>query len=244
MSAAVPCSPLYSPVSFHLAHPPISLSPGRTGACHGLGSAPPSPENVVRHRFFDHNYRIKLPRLRSTHSRPPQPRLVVGRAERRLWPQDFRAPPAKVADRGRPMHERRRRPDSLHAIPISPETCSTSGRPMPERRRPRTRRRRVNCVPPSKQHWSWVYICTPKKFCKKSIYIGRRCTPTLPGLSYGPGLPLFTHLPGGGKLQALESLLVTGDLDFVIGTYEAKVYIFRAIPDYESDQTSDDSEDE
>uniref|UniRef100_A0A453CVA8 Uncharacterized protein n=3 Tax=Aegilops tauschii subsp. strangulata TaxID=200361 RepID=A0A453CVA8_AEGTS len=173
MSAAVPCSPLYSPVSFHLAHPPISLSPGRTGACHGLGSAPPSPENVVRHRFFDHNYRIKLPRLRSTHSRPPQPRLVVGRAERRLWPQDFRAPPAKVADRGRPMHERRRRPDSLHAIPISPETCSTSGRPMPERRRPRTRRRRVNCVPPSKQ-----------------------------------------------------------------------VYIFRAIPDYESDQTSDDSEDE
>uniref|UniRef100_A0A452XJK9 Uncharacterized protein n=1 Tax=Aegilops tauschii subsp. strangulata TaxID=200361 RepID=A0A452XJK9_AEGTS len=146
MSAAVPCSTLYSSVSFHLAHPPISLSPGRTGACHGLGSAPPSPENVVRHRFFDHNYRIKLPRLRSTRSRPPQPRLVVGRAERRPWPQDSRAPPAKVADRGRPM---------------------------PERRRPRTRRRRVNCVPPSKQ-----------------------------------------------------------------------VYIFRAIPDYESDQTSDDSEDE
>uniref|UniRef100_A0A8R7JXK9 Uncharacterized protein n=1 Tax=Triticum urartu TaxID=4572 RepID=A0A8R7JXK9_TRIUA len=104
MSAAVPCSLLSSSVSSHLAHPPISLSPGRTGACHGLGSAPPSPENVARHRFFDHNYRIKLPRLRSTRSRPPQPRLVIGRAERR-WPRwlpDCRAPPAKDPPASRP----------------------------------------------------------------------------------------------------------------------------------------------
>ncbi|KAM3258888.1 hypothetical protein ACQJBY_050573 [Aegilops geniculata] len=124
MSAAVPCSLLSSSVSSHLAHPPISLSPGRTGACHGLGSAPPSPENVVRHRFFDHNYRIKLPRLRSTRSRPPQPRLVVGRAERRPWPPDSRAPPAKVAAR------------CTSAAGQGPAGVQTPSTPSPSRRRP------------------------------------------------------------------------------------------------------------
>ncbi|XBI38027.1 hypothetical protein VPH35_123194 [Triticum aestivum] len=46
--------------------------------------------------------------------------LVIGHAQRRLWPSDSRAPPAKVAARGRLMHERRRprtrlRPEPLHA---------------------------------------------------------------------------------------------------------------------------------
>ncbi|KAM3368938.1 hypothetical protein ACQJBY_017070 [Aegilops geniculata] len=52
--------------------------------------------------------------------------------------------PSAAGQGGCPMHERRRprtrrRPDPLHAIPISPETCSKSGRPPNSTRRQRPR---------------------------------------------------------------------------------------------------------
>uniref|UniRef100_A0A453CVH7 Uncharacterized protein n=2 Tax=Aegilops tauschii subsp. strangulata TaxID=200361 RepID=A0A453CVH7_AEGTS len=175
----------------------------------------------------------------------PWPRIRAAVAgERRpppvLRPQlpDQVAPPPIYPFPATPTSPRRRARRETAMAARFPSAAGQGGRPWP----PDARAPPASRLPPRHPHLArdLLHVWPPdarappakdtpaaRQLCA-ALQTGRRCTPTLPGLSYGPGLPLFTHLPGGGKLQALESLLVTGDLDFVIGTYEAKVCLVYA----------------
>uniref|UniRef100_A0A452XJH0 Uncharacterized protein n=2 Tax=Aegilops tauschii subsp. strangulata TaxID=200361 RepID=A0A452XJH0_AEGTS len=148
----------------------------------------------------------------------PWPRIRAAVAGERRPPPVLRsqlpdqvAPPPIYPFPATPTSPRRRARRETAMAARFPSAAGQGGRPWPPDAR----------APPAKDTPAARQLCA-------ALQTGRRCTPTSPGLSYGPGLPLFTHLPGGGKLQALESLLVTGDLDFVIGTCEAKVCLVYA----------------